>query len=61
MLEPIEARSTYTVAFKCVDSDRVEIGIPHPCRPKDMPELSNEDSRRIGIAIQALFIEEGDI
>jgi 2-polyprenyl-3-methyl-5-hydroxy-6-metoxy-1,4-benzoquinol methylase len=61
ILETIEARSTYTVQFDSVESDRIEIAIPHPFRPKDMPELCNEDSRRIGIGIQAVFIEEKDI
>jgi len=58
LLEPIEVKSTYTVAFGLVESDRVELRIPHPFRPKDMPELKNEDSRKIGIGIRSLVIEE---
>jgi hypothetical protein len=56
ILEPIELCSSYNFQFESVNSDTVEIFVPHPFRPKDIPELGNEDSRKIGIGIRSVFI-----
>jgi 2-polyprenyl-3-methyl-5-hydroxy-6-metoxy-1,4-benzoquinol methylase len=55
-LDPIEERTVYIFHFDNVGSDEIEIVIPHPCRPKDMPELGLEDPRRIGIGLKTMKI-----
>jgi 2-polyprenyl-3-methyl-5-hydroxy-6-metoxy-1,4-benzoquinol methylase len=57
ILEPIETRKTYSFRFDDVDSDQIEILIPHPFRPKDVVEIGIEDPRRIGIGIRSIQIK----
>lgn len=54
ILEPIELCSSYSFAFDTINSDTIKIIIPHPYRPKDIIELNNEDSRKIGIGIKSI-------
>ncbi|WP_199539939.1 class I SAM-dependent methyltransferase [Paraburkholderia kururiensis] len=56
-LAPVEDCSSYTFAFDNVDSKALRIDIPHPLRPKDMPELNIEDARRIGIAVRSIRVK----
>ena len=58
VLDPIEARSSYQFRFEGVDSDLIQIFIPHPFRFKDMPELQNEDARKIGIALVSILVRQ---
>ena len=55
-LAPIEEATSYEFRFDEVDTNELEIEIPHPCRPKDLPSLGIEDPRRIGIGIKSITI-----
>jgi len=55
-LEPIEQRASYEFRFDNVSGNEIEILIPHPCRPKDLPQLGVEDPRRIGLGIKRMHI-----
>ncbi|MGF6815438.1 2-polyprenyl-3-methyl-5-hydroxy-6-metoxy-1,4-benzoquinol methylase [Paraburkholderia atlantica] len=55
-LRPIEDGASYLFHFDNVEADELEILIPHPCRPKDLPALGIEDPRRIGIGIRSITI-----
>jgi len=51
-----DVKSSYVARFPRADFKTIAIRIPHPCRPKDMPELNNEDSRPVGIALRSIKI-----
>ncbi|QGZ53987.1 class I SAM-dependent methyltransferase [Paraburkholderia acidiphila] len=55
-LEPIEQKTTYEFHFENVHGNEIEILVPHPCRPKDIPQLGIEDPRRVGLGIKRLKI-----
>jgi len=57
-LKPIELQKTYSFDFNNVDTNELEIIIPHPCRPKDIVELGIEDPRKFGVAIASLLIQQ---
>ncbi len=46
--------------FESVDSRAIDIVIPRPTRPRDLPELNNHDAREIGIGLRSLTIDEND-
>lgn len=56
-LNEIGVQRCYQFEFHEVDTNVLEIGIPHPFRPKDIVKLGNEDPRRIGLGFVALTIE----
>jgi hypothetical protein len=55
-LYPTDMKSSYVIRFPRADFKTIVIQIPHPFRPKDMPELKNEDPRSVGIAIRSIKI-----
>jgi 2-polyprenyl-3-methyl-5-hydroxy-6-metoxy-1,4-benzoquinol methylase len=57
LLKEIGVQRTYCFEFDGVDAATLELGIPHPCRPKDIIELYNEDPRKIGLAFVTMTIE----
>lgn len=57
-LEPIEQKMSYEFRFENISGNEIEIIIPHPCRPKDIPELGIEDPRRVGLGIKRLMIKD---
>lgn len=57
-LEPIEQKMSYEFHFENISGNEIEIIIPHPCRPKDIPELGIEDPRRVGLGIKRLMIRD---
>ncbi len=56
VLETIESRSLYRFSLRSVDADSILIVVPNPFRPKDIPELQNEDARQLGIGIRSIVI-----
>jgi hypothetical protein len=57
-LEPIEQKTAYEFHFENVSGNEIEILVPHPCRPKDIPHLGIEDPRRVGLGIKRLKIDK---
>ncbi|BDC39201.1 class I SAM-dependent methyltransferase [Paraburkholderia terrae] len=55
-LDQIEDKTTYEFQLNDVNSNELEILVPHPCRPKDIPALGIEDPRRLGIGIKSITI-----
>jgi hypothetical protein len=49
---------TYEFHFENISGSEIEIIIPPPCRPKDIPELGIEDPRRVGLGIKRLMIKD---
>lgn len=45
--------------FEGVNARIIDIMIPQPTRPADLPDMNNDDSRELGIGIRSLTIEEG--
>ena len=58
VLRMVEEKKTYLFRFRDVKSKILTLLIPHPIRPKDMPELCNEDARQIGITIRSISCRE---
>lgn len=50
--------SQHMFKFSAVEASTIEIVIPMPTRPCDLPELKNGDRRRLGIGIRALRVRE---
>jgi SAM-dependent methyltransferase len=55
-LMQIGHKQIYTFDFKAVETSTIKILIPHPARPKDIVELCNEDSRKLGLALISMKI-----
>jgi 2-polyprenyl-3-methyl-5-hydroxy-6-metoxy-1,4-benzoquinol methylase len=53
-LRTVEEKTTYSFKFREVNTKIMTLLIPHPIRPKDLPEWDNEDARQIGIAIRSI-------
>ncbi|MGF6815439.1 2-polyprenyl-3-methyl-5-hydroxy-6-metoxy-1,4-benzoquinol methylase [Paraburkholderia atlantica] len=58
ILRTVEDRKTYSFKFRDIKTKIMTLQIPHPTRPKDIPELCNEDARQIGIAIRSISFRE---
>jgi SAM-dependent methyltransferase len=59
-LYPAAVQSSYLCRFPRSDFKTILIRVPHPCRPKDIPDLENEDSRPVGIALRSIKISRLD-
>ncbi|HEX7641793.1 MAG TPA: methyltransferase domain-containing protein [Burkholderiaceae bacterium] len=46
--------------FDGSNASSIDIFVPQPTRPRDLPDLNNTDTRKLGIGLRSLAIEEGE-
>ena len=58
VLSEAHAVPEHAFHFDAVDTNVIEIHIPQPTRPCDLPDLNNNDARQLGIGIRSIHFDK---